>query len=177
MCNKELLPNLDSISKTVNDWLKFAEQKLSGLIILNGGIIWGYTKITSSQTVVISISENLNIVGYSFLLISILLSIVAIMPILTGFWYFKAEKTSLDNLQYFGDIHKYNAREYVGKLATSLGISNHRILDFETDLAGQLIINSKITNIKFSRYKAASVLTFIAIIIFSVAQFFNLWLS
>lgn len=55
-----LVKKLENILTLVNDWLKYSDQKLAGLAVLNGGILWGYTRYLNSIDINIYATEILN---------------------------------------------------------------------------------------------------------------------
>tara|TARA_R100000935_G_C2793606_1_gene147126 strand:+ start:260 stop:481 length:222 start_codon:yes stop_codon:yes gene_type:complete len=58
--NEDYYSKLDGIFKNVNEWLKFAEQKNAALLLLNGGMIWGITRVLSAVDLVPKMSYWFN---------------------------------------------------------------------------------------------------------------------
>jgi len=156
---------LDNAFKTVNDWLKFSEQKNSALIIFNAGLIWGVTRLFMSKEKMTQSSEYLNWIGYSSASLAILIAIVSMMPILSRKWYFSKTKSHADNVFYFGDNAKYNTVDYLNLIGEKLDIKD-KYKPIEFDLASQVVINSEIALAKFQKFKLVSILTIISIVIF-----------
>ena len=164
-----LVSKLEEIFRIVNEWLKFAEQKNASLIVLNAGIIWGVSRIFSKMPDVEQSSICLNWLGYSLSSLSLLLGIVSLMPILTYVWYFDENTNRKDNALYFAHIAKYSDRAYLDLLAKKLELKQTTYTGISYDYASQLITNSKITMIKFSRFKVSSYLTLGAVLSFVVS--------
>jgi hypothetical protein len=166
--NEDYHSKLDGIFKNVNEWLKFAEQKNAALLLLNGGMIWGVTRVLSAVDLVPKISYWLNIIGYSLVAVSTLICIISFLPILQQRW-FKPEKTSpSDNCLYFAHSAKYDARDYLTLLAKKLGYEKEKttFTEFEVDLSKQIVTNSEIAFDKYKRFKLSAIFTISAVILF-----------
>jgi Family of unknown function (DUF5706) len=138
----------------VNDWLKFAETKNAALVVAvcaasvpicdhfpSTGEPWSVRWFCSAGCVLFGIA------GF--------LSLGTFLPRLIFTWSeSKAERSATHNLLYFGHIAKYSAADYLKALYDAeLTTSPNRKL--ELDLAGQIVINSQITNKKFKQFAAA----------------------
>jgi hypothetical protein len=166
--NEDYYTKLDSIFKNVNDWLKFAEQKNAALLLLNGGMVWGVTRILNGTARVPDISYWLNLSAYSLTVISALICIISFLPILQQSWFKPEETSTSDNCLYFAHSAKYEALEFLKLLAKKLGYENKKtsFTAFETDLAKQIVTNSEIAFDKYKRFRLAAIFT-----IFSVGAF------
>ena len=166
----KLLLQLENNFKTVNEWLKFAEQKNASLIVLNAGIIWGVSRLFINKVNLEQLSVYLNWVGYSLSGISLLIGIISLMPILSNVWYINKDKNESDNSVYFGHIAKYTDKAYLDLLSSKIGFLRKQYTGIEYDLANQLIVNSGIAMVKFSRFKISSYLTLGSIFFFGVSS-------
>lgn len=168
LMNEDFHTKLDSIFKNVNDWLKFAEQKNAALLLLNGGMVWGVTRVLSMTKKIPDISYWFNLVAYSLTVISALICIISFLPILQQRWFKPEETSGSDNCLYFAHSAKYEAREYLIFLAKKLGYENDKtkFTDFEVDLAKQIVTNSEIAFDKYKRFKLAAIFTIFAVAFF-----------
>ena len=102
MSEKSTFDILDFTYKAVMEWLKFAEQKTAGLLILNSGVIWAYLRLLNKQEIAYSWLSYVNVVSLVLLILSSVICIVSLMPVLDSFWYFDAGKNK--------DKNKYNRK-------------------------------------------------------------------
>ncbi|MTJ02667.1 Pycsar system effector family protein [Idiomarina piscisalsi] len=160
---------LDNVFKLVNDWLKYSEQKLTGLIALNAGILWGYSRFLSINCNTPDISVSLNVVAYSFVILSLIVCIIAKMPVLNKQWFTSKVQSESDNSIYFGDIQKYNHIEYLQLLNNRTGVNQDSFTDYEKDQAKQVVYNAEIVTRKFNIAKFSSWVTLLAISTFTTA--------
>jgi hypothetical protein len=156
---KLLTDKLESVHSLVIDWLKYADQKLAGLLVLNGGIIWGYTRFIATSESSASINEKFIIFGYSSIILSILFCILGMLPILSKLRLFNKNKTDSDNVLFFADIQKYNTHDYLKLLRLKLEVNDVICSKYDCDIAHQITANSKIATVKFRRIKFSSWLT------------------
>jgi hypothetical protein len=156
---------LDNSFKTINDWLKYAEQKNASLIIFNAGLIWGVTRLFMTKVNINQVNECLNWIGYTSASLAIVIAIISMMPVLSRNWYFSKAKNHQDNVFYFGDIAKYNTVDYLKLIGEKHDIQD-KYNPIEFDLASQVVINSEIALAKFQRFKLVSNLTIISIMAF-----------
>ena len=159
---------LEGIFKNVNEWLRFAEQKNAALLLLNGGMIWGVTRVLRSLDLVPEMAYWLNLIGYLLVAISTLICIISFLPILQQRW-FKPEKTyPSDNCLYFAHSAKYDAKGYLLLVAKKLGYAKEKtkFTDFEIDLSKQIVTNSEIAFDKYKRFQLAAIFTILAVVVF-----------
>lgn len=163
----ELEKVLDKIFCNINDWLKFAEQKNSTLVVLNAGLIWGVARILNNIAIDDSNLCTFIYIAYALLIVSTLICIYSFMPILINRWWLKRKKKDeSDNIFYFADIAKYNSMDYLLLLQKKYGIENYTFTNPEKDYSQQIVINSKIALDKYNNFKVSSQLTTLGIIIF-----------
>lgn len=166
--NEEYYTKLDSVFKNVNDWLKFAEQKNAALLLLNGGMVWGVTRVLGVTKTLPDASYFLNLIAYSLTVISALICIITFLPILQQRWFKPEERSSSDNCLFFAHSAKYEAREYLIFFVKKLGYEMDKttFTEFEIDLAKQIVKNSEIAFDKYKRFKLAAIFTIFAIGLF-----------
>ena len=164
----------DKILKNINDWLKFAEQKNTGLLALNTGIIWGISRLLDGLNIENNILYWSHIIAYILMILSAFICILSFLPILKNRWWLKKEKKeSSDNMLYFGDISKYNSGDYLKLVKYKYNIEDYEFKNFEKDFAEQIVINSKIALDKYTKYILSSWLTILGIIIFTINLSFD----
>ncbi len=162
--------------KNINDWLRFAEQKHAGLLILNGGILWSISRILSSPQYEIDHLIWIVAMGHILTATSSLVCVFSFLPILKYKLFSLKQKNSSDNCMYFADIAKYDKRSYLSFLSKNLELSNKKYSDFELDFSCQIVINSRIALGKYEKFKFSSILTMLAIIFYSLfVDLFYLW--
>lgn len=154
----EINKTLVEINKTVIDWLKFAEAKNAGLLTGNLAIIFGITKID-----VIAKASLWTIAGayYSsilfFCFLSSLLCLLSIVPQINIPYLFKtAGHEKNKDLIFYGHIATHTPESYSKALQAAL---EEKFNTVDECLAGQIVINSRITMRKFQNFKWAAWLT------------------
>jgi hypothetical protein len=163
---KLLIDKLENILALVNEWLKYSDHKLAGLTVLNGGIIWGYTRYLNTSDFSSRSTEVLNFVGFFIVIPSLFICVLGMLPVLKKRWFLNKTKSESDNVLFFGDIQKYRLHDYLLLVRKKLEIEASRNTPYAVDLANQIIINSEITTIKFQRTKFASWLTLLGSSVF-----------
>lgn len=166
--NEDYYSKLDSIFKNVNEWLKFAEQKNAALLLLNGGMVWGVTRVLNIVDLVPYMSYWINIIGYSLTAISALICIISFLPILQQRWFKPEKACPSDNCLYFAHAAKYEARDYLKFLAKKLDYEKEKtkFTEFEIDLSKQIVTNSEIALDKYKRFRLAAIFTIFSVILF-----------
>lgn len=168
-----LIDKLEKAQNLVNEWLKYSDQKLASLTVLNAGILWGYARYIKQFQSINCLTESLSFIGYFFIIISIFTCIVAMLPVLTKFWLCNENKSDSDNALFFADIQKYQTHEYLSLICKKLEIETGRHSSYVKDLAAQIVANAKITTVKFQRIKFASWLTLIGCLALVASFLFN----
>lgn len=160
---------LTYIFSNVNEWLKFAEVKNAGLIAFLIAAVSGLLGFIASFQ---QLNQSLK-VGMIFCVIllvtSCLISLSSFLPkvnrIEITFLHRIGEILEGDNLLFFGDLAKYDAETLLSKIAKDyFSINLTKFSKIHTDIAEQIIINSKITNAKFQIFKIALRFVFVAFI-------------
>ncbi|ELA8177647.1 hypothetical protein RGL50_005220 [Vibrio alginolyticus] len=160
---------LHSVFSNVNDWLKFAEQKNAALLVLNGGVVWGVTRVISKLEQLTELTYWLMLCGYALIVVSALICLISFLPVLTEKWFKPEERKPADNCLYFADIAKYDNNHYVQLLASKLGKPDYIPNNYELDLSSQIVTNSEIAFDKYKRFRLASIVTIIGVLLFSLA--------
>ncbi|WP_047691419.1 Pycsar system effector family protein [Vibrio sp. ZOR0018] len=173
MCKDSIEEKLDSVFSNVNDWLKFAEQKNAALLVLNGGIVWGMTRVLSQVDKLALVSYWSSLAGYIVLVCSAIICVISFLPILEEKWFKPDAKKSSDNCFYFADIAKYSKSDYLALLSARLEIDSYKATPYEIDLSSQIVTNAEIALDKYKKFKLASSLTVFAVILFSVSIGFH----
>ncbi len=152
--------NLKEIFQNVNDWLKFAEAKHAGLIVLNSGTIFGILSIYGDYKGSISIPWI--IASISFLGLSMVISFISLFPILDNKVQ-KKTKPDNPNLFFFKSIALLDESDFKKEL---LKVDpNFSPGKLESDLINQIIINSQITLFKSQLFRTATIITLIGFLI------------
>ena len=145
---------LKYIFANINEWLKFAEAKHGGLIVLNAGLVVG---ILSSYTNIQNfIFKPTILIGTICFGISVFLSIISQFPVTQNIFYNKKVITN-PNLYFFGHLSHLNNQIFIDefkKVDTDFTPSK-----FDADLINQILVNARIAQAKFGFFKFASYLT------------------
>lgn len=151
---------IKSIFQNVNEWLKFAEAKHAGLLVLNSGVIFGILAIYKDyQSCLPKIIILLTLIFFG---LSMLLSIVSLFP-RTHNVLSKQKKIKNPNLYFAGHLCKLDVDDFKAELHK---IKPTHVFDrFEDDLLNQIIVNATITTRKYHLFKLATVSTIVGFII------------
>jgi hypothetical protein len=150
----EAKSELKYIFSNVNEWLKFAEAKHAGLVILNSGLIIGL--LSSYTNINHLLIKPVTLTGATAVGLSILFSIASQFPVTQNIIFHKKDIVN-PNIYFYGHLCNFD----VNSLSSIL---NQRDSSFsatpsDKDMMNQIIINSKITQTKFTLFKFASYLT------------------
>lgn len=141
------------------DNLKFAEQKHSISIAINSGIIVFTSAYFFNKSSVIT-ATAFCVVAFSA--ISLIFNFIALLS-----RSITIEKNSIPatgNLLYFKNISTYDEKQYLLAIKTFYNFPKEYVIDnFDTDLAKQIIANSKVANIKFSFFNKSLYFLFLAV--------------
>ncbi len=150
----EAKTELKYIFSNVNDWLKFAEAKHGGLIVLNAGLVVGIlSSYTNIQNFIFKPTILIGIICFG---ISVFLSIISQFPVTQNLFYNK-KTVQNPNLYFFGHLSQLDSQSFIDEYKTvDAGFAPSK---FDTDLINQILINSIIAQAKFGYFKVASYLT------------------
>ncbi len=152
--------DIKSIFQNVNEWLKFAEAKHAGMIVLNSGIIFGILSIYKDYKTIVS--WELIIVIIIVFGISIILSLISLFPITKNKTTNKTTETT-PNLYFFGSLSKLNENEFKSELQKSY--PNYQFNRIDEDIINQIIVNSNIATKKYKLFKIAVWFTTIGLVL------------
>jgi len=151
---------IKSIFQNVNDWLKFAEAKHAGLLVLNSGIIFGI--LTVYKDYQNYLPKAILFITILFFVLSILTSIISLFP-RTHTSLFRQKKFNNPNLYFAGHLCKLDENDLKTELTE---IHSTYVFDkFDEDVLKQIIVNSKIATKKYHLFKFAIIATIIGFII------------
>jgi len=150
----EAKSELKYIFANINEWLKFAEAKHGGLVVLNAGLVVG---ILSSYTNIQNfIYKPIILIGIICFGISVFISIISQFPVTQNIFYNK-KSISNPNLYFFGHLAHFETQTFVDEMKKV--DANFSLTKLDTDLVNQILVNSRITQAKFTFFKFASYLT------------------
>ena len=145
---------LKYIFSNINDWLKFAEAKHGGLIVFNIGLIVGILSSYSNiQNFTFKSSLLIGIVSFG---ISVFLSVISQFPVTQNIFHNK-KTIKNPNLYFFGHLAFLDSQTFVHEFKNI--DSSFQSSKFDLDLINQILVNSRITRVKFTFFKFASYLT------------------
>ena len=150
----EAKPELKYIFANINDWLKFAEAKHGGLIVLNAGLVVGI--LSSYTNIQCFIYKPLVLIGIICFGVSVFLSIISQFPVTQNIFHNK-KSISNPNLYFFGHLSQCNNQVLISELKKIDTTFSPNKLDI--DLINQILVNARITQAKFGFFKFASYLT------------------
>ncbi len=158
-----------TILQLIIGWLLFAEAKNTGLVALAGVSLSGILAYLATEADVPQLLfVGLLVTGF-FLLLSLGVALLSFLP-RTDPATLRSRSAGMpdskDNLYFFHDIQKYQPEEYARAIARLYGgfadydPTSHRS---HTDLAAQIIANSRIIAIKNDRFRTGVWLTALAL--------------
>ena len=150
----EAKAELKYIFANINDWLKFAEAKHGGLIVLNAGIVVGiWSNYSNIQDFLFKSIILISTICFG---ISVFLSITSQFPV-TRNTFFNKKTIENPNLYFFRHLSHLDAQSFIDefrKVDSAFTPSK-----FDTDLINQILVNARIAQAKFGFFKFASYLT------------------
>ncbi len=150
----EAKTELKYIFSNVNEWLRFAEAKHGGLVVLNAGFVVG---ILSSYTGIQNFIDKPTIlIGIICFGISAFLSIISQFPVTQNNFY-NQKSIQSPNLYFFGHLSHFDNQTFIDEFKK--GDTSFIPSKFDTDLINQILVNARITQAKFCFFKFASYLT------------------
>lgn len=145
---------LKYIFANINDWLKYAEAKHGGLIVLNAGLVVG---ILSSYTNIQNFTDKTTLfLGIICFGISVFLSIISQFPVTQNVFNNK-KSVQNPNLYFFGHLAHFDNLTFIEEFKKI--DDNFSPSKLDTDLINQILVNARITRAKFGFFKFASYLT------------------
>ena len=157
MASTELNKSLIEIHKNVVDWLKFAEAKNAGLLAGNLAVIFGIAKVDSLVGATLHTFAGLyfwNVIVFCGM--SAALCLVSIVPQIHIPLLWAKKENIKSNLIFFGSIATHTRDTYIQKFEEA---TQTPLTQLERDLAGQIVVNSKIAKRKFTSFKWSAWLT------------------
>ncbi len=145
---------LKYIFANINEWLKFAEAKHGGLIVLNAGLIVGILSSYSNiQNCIFKPTLLLGIVCFG---VSIFLSIISQFPVTQNLFYNK-KSIQNPNLYFFGHLCHLDNLTFIDEFKQ--GDPTFTPSHFDSNLINQILVNARIAQAKFGFFKFASYIT------------------
>ncbi len=145
---------LKYIFANINDWLKFAEAKHGGLIVLNAGLLIGI--ISSYPTIQNFIYKPSILIGIICFGMSLFISIISQFPVTKNIFY-NIKSIQNPNLYFFGHLSHFDNQTFIAEFKkVDKGFAPSRL---DTDLINQILVNARIVQAKFGFFKSASYLT------------------
>jgi len=142
-----LREELKYIFSNVNDWLKFAEAKHGGLILLNSAIIIGVISVLPDSKLFDSYSAaaSLAICGCS-----ILISLASQFPTTSNLLIGASNKAN-PNIYFFEDLSKMSLDGFLLEYRRSY--PDFKPTASDENLVNQILVNSRIATSKFRTFK------------------------
>lgn len=138
---------LQYIFNNINDWLKFAEAKHSGLIALSSAILLATPAILKRPKKVLW--RIIFILPAILFGVTIYISLSSFSPVLEKVSNPK-EVIETENHYFFDEISKMDNAAFKRSISDS---TNYIFTHLEDDLIDQIIINSRITSLKMKSFK------------------------
>lgn len=159
--------NLKGILAGVNDWLKYAEIKNNYLVVVSGVILFGTLSfIKDKQLGEIVFYYLVNVVVFDAL--ALLTILISFLPQTKKQWFWTVkDKKKDDNVLYYGDICKYEVKEYLDLVYNTFGqkvATCNNIKKIEIDYADQIITNAIIAKRKNTYFRIAFYFTLSSIV-------------
>lgn len=168
-----------AIFQLVNDWLKFAEAKNAGLVVASGASSAAILTYLSTAQKVQPGWRNWLFTSLFFFMVSGVISLLSFVPRLNrnhwlGLIPEWGKPNDIDNLYYYRDLCKYQSKDLVAKIKSRYALIDTSSNSQEAcDLAGQIIVNSRITTVKFRMFTAAVMSILIAVSIIVLGLFID----
>ncbi len=173
--NEEMIVHkLESIFANVNAWLNFAEIKNAALLVFNFTVL-GFlfeSKVFAQWFITIN---------GSILLMSVLLVLVSFIPNvgLKIFNFLKVirliKKPESSNLLYYEAISFYDKNTYLKEIRekyyniNTVTTQGNDYLEQQKEYVEEIIINSKITTVKYCLFKNATILSILVVLLLLVS--------
>ena len=145
---------IKNIFANINDWLKFAEAKHTGMLILNSGVIFGlFTVLKDYQYYLPKTAILLSLICFG---LSMLFSIVSLYPSSHNIQP-RRKKITNPNLYFNQHISMLNVEDFKSELIKI--DTNYKFDKLDDDLIYQIIINSTIATRKYKLFKFSTIFT------------------
>ena len=145
------------------DWVKYAEKKNAGLLVAASGLVLSLAGRFPDKTSPSGIRACFWI-GCVSLVLSAVICLVSFIPQIEFPWIVSRRKTSSeDNLFFFGHIADFSPSEFVDALYRGEG-HQPAVNKLQLDLAGQIIVNARISLMKFRLFTVAAWLATLGIV-------------
>ena len=152
--NMEAKSELKYIFANVNEWLKFAEAKHGGLVVLNAGLVVGI--LSSYSNIQNFTNKTTLLIGMICFGISVFISIISQFPVTQNLFYNKKDIAN-PNLYFFGNLSCLDNNSFIAEYQRT--DIEFKPTKFDTDLINQILVNARITQSKFTLFKIASYIT------------------
>lgn len=142
---------LKYIFANINEWLKFAEAKHGGLIVLNAALVVGI--LSSYASITHCIFKPAILIGIVCFGISVFLSLLSQFPVTQNIFY-NIKIINNPNLYFFGHICHLDKDSFINylKVADNSFIPNR----LDEDLINQILVNARIAQAKYGFFKFAA---------------------
>jgi hypothetical protein len=147
----ESKPELKYMFSNINEWLKFAETKHAGLIILNTALVIGI--LSSYGIIKHCLFKPSIVVGIVCFGLSVFISIISQFPV-TQNAIFRKKVVENPNLYFFEHLANFEVQDLINNLEINYDKFNPTKLD--CDLMNQILVNARITQTKFTLFKYSS---------------------
>jgi hypothetical protein len=175
----DLEERLFQLLELVNDWLKFAETKSGGMVVLAGLAATGLLTYGSS------IDQPTSWDGWTLFLAGFFFTLSLSLAV----WSFLPKKDALKiesrlegipdnsgNLYYYEHLAKFRATDLIEKLCELHECDPSKATRGERDLAAQIIINSRITRRKMQLFSMAAVAFLIGVVVTFVSRIIGVFI-
>lgn len=146
--------DLKDIFQNVNEWLKFAEAKHAGLIVLNSGLVFGILTVYSSFMQ--HLHWSFVILSLTFFGVSILCTLISLYP-RTYKKIVLPKKIKNPNLYFNGSIAHLNINDFKTEICKTH--PDYVFSSLDDNLINQIITNSRIASGKYMLFKYALIST------------------
>ncbi len=160
---------LKAILGYANEWLKFAEAKNAALLTFSSGLT--FTLLKNPPPLAISPwFQGAYQFAVALFFLSAIVCLVSFIPQVKIPWLSSLRKTTGDeNIYFYGDVAAYSPEVLLKTIYEKSGLGQDKSkMKLELDLAGQIVINSRIALKKFKHFTLAVWTTLGAVISLAV---------
>ena len=141
---------LKYIFGNINEWLKFAEAKHAGLIVLNAAIVVGI--LSSYTNIAHFLLKPAICAGVISFGISVFMSLLSQFPVTQNIFY-NLKMINNPNLYFFGHLCHFDKDSFINHLKSA--DSNFAPNKLDEDLINQILVNARIAQAKYGFFKLA----------------------